>query len=316
MVKLTVKQLFEMNKSRFVLSMVSNPNTFDKLITNQNINRPQLALSGYYHRFPYDRIQLLGETEIIYLNSLPDELMYNRLREIMMNNIPCFIVSKGLSVPNQMEFIANELNIAIMTSRLSTEKLFWQLTKFLREYFCQSVTMHSTFVEVHGVGILLTGKSGVGKSESALELIEKGHTLISDDVTLIKSNDETLIGMRSNLGDCIIEVRGVGFIDVAKMFGIQAVRKENKVDLQVELVHWQENKDFERLGLKDEKTAILGIKIPIISIPVSPGKNVSVIIEVIAMNQILKSYGIDASLSMQQRLAEEIQKNTELRNKK
>ena len=306
MKRFTVKDLIENKGKDLSLSVISNPNTIDKLITNHNINRPQLALSGYYHRFPADRIQLLGETEIVYLNSLSSDVLYDRLREIMMHNIPCFIVSKGLSVPSQMEFLANELNVGLLISRFSTEKLFWELTKYLRDLFSQSLTIHSTLVEVYGIGILLTGKSGVGKSECALELIERGHTIVSDDISLIKSDDTRLYGFSPKKFECFMEVRGVGVIDVERMFGIQAVRKKTTVDVQVELMLLNENVDYERIGLGNETTEMLGINIPVVNIPVSPGKNVAVIIEVIALNQILKRNGYDAAKNLQKRLSDEI----------
>lgn len=314
MKELSVKQFFDLKKKDYVLSMVTNPQTLERLITDANINRPGLALAGYFQRFPYQRIQLLGETEISYLQSLSDDLLYERLKEIMMFSIPCFIVSKGLSVPNQMEFIANELNIPILVSRLSTIKLFWQLSRFLHDFFNPSLTMHATLVDVYGVGVLLTGKSGIGKSECALELIERGHRLISDDLTLIKSDEISLIGTSPKNYGYFMEVRGVGVIDIERMFGIQAVRKKTIVDIQVELMLWHENMDYERIGMGGKTTEMLGLKIPIVNIPVSPGKNVAVIIEVIAMNHILKTYGYDAAQALQLKLTEEIHNKTKVRN--
>jgi HPr kinase/phosphorylase len=308
MKSLSVKQFFESKKKDFVLSVVSNLNTLDKNITEANVHRPGLALAGYYQRFPYHRIQLLGETEISYLQSLPEDVLYDRLKELMMFSIPCFIVSKGLSTPSQMEFIANELNIAVLSSRLSTVKLFWGLSRYLRDFFNPSLTMHGTMVEVHGVGILLTGKSGIGKSECALDLVERGHVLIADDLVMIKSDELSLIGTSpKTIDDYFMEVRGVGIIDIERMFGIQRVRKNTVVDVQVELMLWHENMEFERIGLSGETTEMLGLKIPKINIPVSPGKNVAVVIEVIAMNHILKTYGYDAAQVMQMNLVREIE---------
>ena len=312
---LSVKHFFESKRKDFVLSVVSNINTLDKNITEANVHRPGLALSGYFQRFPYQRVQLLGETEICYLQSLSDDVLYERLKEIMMFNIPCFIVSKGLSVPNQMEFIANELNIAVLSSRLSTEKLFWRLSRYLREYFSPSLTLHGTLVEVYGVGVLLTGKSGIGKSECALELVERGHVLITDDLAMIKSDELSLIGTSpKNTDYYFMEVRGVGIIDIERMFGIQRVRKSTTIDVQVELMHWHENIEYERIGLSGDTAEMLGIKIPKVNIPVSPGKNVAIIIEVIAMNHILKTYGYDAAQVMQQNLVKEIEKKLEIRS--
>jgi len=310
MKKLTVKELYDLKCKDFAFSLESNMDTLNKMITNQNVNRPQFALFGYFERFPYERIQLLGETEIVYINSLSEDALYKCLSEVMLNNIPCFIVSKGLTVPNQMKFLANEMNIAILRSRLSTEKLYWELSRFLREYFTQSLTMHATLVEVNGVGILLTGKSGIGKSECALELIERGHIFICDDITRVILDDTTLVGMPQKEDESFMEVRGVGIIDVERMFGIQSVKKKTFINIQVELVLWNENMDYERIGIDGKTTEMLGVNIPLVNIPVSPGKNVAVIIEVIAMNQILKSYGYDASKIKQQKLSDEIKNKT------
>jgi len=310
MKELSVKELFELKKNDLVLSIVNNHTTLEKSITDASLHRPSLAITGFFQKFPYRRIQILGETEIIYLQSLPEDTLYDRMKEIMMFNIPCFIISKGLSVPNQMEYIANELNIGILSSRLSTGRLFWALSRFLFDYFNPSLTIHGTLVDVFGVGILLTGKSGIGKSECALELIERGHGFVSDDLTTIKSRDINLVGFSQKDFGYFMEVRGVGIIDIERMFGIQSVRKETIIDVQVELMQWNENMDYERIGIGGEKTDMLGIKIPIINIPVSPGKNVAVIIEVIAMNHILKTFGYDAAQNMQQKLLEEIQKKT------
>ncbi|MCL1826905.1 MAG: HPr(Ser) kinase/phosphatase [Candidatus Cloacimonetes bacterium] len=310
MKELSVKELYQQNKEELVLTAVSNPKTLEKRIHDAHLHRPSLALTGFYQKFPFNRVQILGETEIIYLQSLPEDVLFDRLKEIMMYNIPCIIVSKGHSVPSQMEFLANELNIAVLISRLSTGNLFWRLSRYLQDFFNPSLTMHGTLVDVYGVGIFLTGKSGIGKSECALELVERGHGFVSDDLTTIKSLDMKLLGSSQKDFGYFMEVRGVGIIDIERMFGIQSVRKETLIDVQVELMQWNENMDYERIGLGGETTDLLGIKIPIINIPVSPGKNVAVIIEVIAMNHILKTFGYDAAQNMQQKLADEIQKKT------
>jgi len=232
---------------------------------------------------------------------------------MMSMNIPCFLISKGLSVPSQMEFIANEKNIPIIVSRLATEKLYWQLSRFMRDYFAPEQSLHGTLVEVFGVGILLAGRSGIGKSECALELIERKHRLITDDIVKLKLQEDKLYGSATKDIGHFMEIRGVGIIDVERMFGIEAIRKECRIDIQVELMPWRENMDYERIGLTNQHTELLGINIPTIYLPISPGKNVSVIIEVIAMNHILKIYGYDGAEAMQRKLAEEMQQKTRLR---
>ncbi|HHE64623.1 MAG TPA: HPr(Ser) kinase/phosphatase, partial [Bacteroidetes bacterium] len=291
----SVRDFFEEKRKDYSLSLVTQDKTLDKEITSEFLNRPGLAFTGYFERFAYQRIQILGETEITYLQSLSDEQLYNVIKEVFVYDIPCLIVTKGLSVPSQMEFLANEMNIPILISRLNTDKLFSILRNYLAELFAPTKTIHGTLVDVYGVGILLTGKSGIGKSECALDLVERGQRLVTDDVVKITVLNDKLIGSSTNNYGHFMEVRGVGLIDVAKMFGIQAARKNKRIDVQIELMPWKDNLDYERIGLTDNTIEILGIRIPIIYLPVSPGKNVSVVIEVVALNYILKRYGYDAA---------------------
>ncbi len=314
MKKITVKDFYQEKKEDFSLSVVTTPKTLKNTISSQYLNRPGLVISGFFDRFAYRRIQILGETEISFMQTFDDGALYDRLREILMYGIPCFIVTKGLSVPKQMEYLADEMNIAILSSRLTTDRLYLALRKYLEKVFAPTKSMHGTLVDVYGVGVMLTGKSGIGKSEAALDLVERGHRLITDDVVKLRLNDETVLGMPSNDYGHFMEIRGVGLIDVEKMFGIQAVRKKKRVGVQVELMPWSDNMDYERIGLTDNLVDILGIKIPIVYLPVSPGKNVSVIIEVIALNHILKIYGYDAAQEYAQRLQQELAKKAQKRS--
>ncbi len=314
MKKISVKDFFQNRKKEFSLSLITQPETMNKNIISQYLNRPGLAFAGYFERFAYQRIQILGETEISYLQSLSDEDLFNIVKEVLVYDIPCFIVTKGLSIPQQVEFLANEMNIAILSSRLTTDKLYHSLRKYLGEYFAPTKTIHGTLVDVFGVGILLTGKSGIGKSECALDLVERGQRLITDDAVKIVTQDECVMGTSTNDYGHFMEVRGIGLIDVAKMFGIQAVRKQKRIDVQIELMPWKDNMDYERIGLSENYVDILGIKIPIIYLPVSPGKNVSVIIEVVAMNHIMKLYGYDAAKEYTKKLQQDLQKKAKFRN--
>ncbi|HPR18353.1 MAG TPA: HPr(Ser) kinase/phosphatase [Candidatus Cloacimonadota bacterium] len=312
MKKLTVQDFFEEKKKDFLLTVITQPKSLDKEITSEFLNRPGLAFAGYFDRFSYQRIQVLGETEITFLQSLKDEKLYNIIREVFVYDIPCLLVTKGLSIPAHMEFLANEMNIPILSSRLSTDKLYNSLRKYLAGIFAPSKTIHGTLVDVYGVGVLLTGKSGIGKSECALDLVERGQRLVTDDVVKITSLDDVLIGSSTNDYGYFMEVRGVGLIDVAKMFGIQAARQNKSIDVQIELMPWKDNLDYERIGLTDNFVDILGIRIPIIYLPVSPGKNVSVIVEVVALNYILKRYGYDAAREYTQKLQDDLKKKVKL----
>jgi HPr kinase/phosphorylase len=314
MKELGVQELLHEKKEELSLSLVTNEKTAQKKIINQYLYRPGLALAGYFERFSYKRIQILGETEISYLQSLKDDEMYDRLKELFMYDIPCVIITKGLSIPKQMEYLANEMNVAVLSSRLTTDKLFHVLRKYLDDYFAPSKTIHGTLVDVFGVGILITGKSGIGKSECALDLVERGHRLVTDDVVKMIIRNDILMGMSTNDYGYFMEIRGVGLVDIEKMFGIQAVRLQKSIDVQLELMPWQENMDYERIGLGDNFVDMMGVKIPSIYLPVSPGKNVSVIMEVVAMNHILKMYGYDAAKVYVNRLQDHLEKKRKIRS--
>ena len=306
MKSIKVKDFFHEKKDDFSLSLLTDSKMVNKEIISEHINRPGLAFAGYFERFAYKQIQVLGETEISFLQSLKGEKLYDIIKEVLVYDIPCFIVTKGLSVPDQMKFLANELNIPIFISRLSTDKVFHLLNTYLREFFAPTKTIHGTLVDVFGVGILLTGKSGIGKSECALDLVERGQRLVTDDVVKMIAKDGKIIGKSANNYGYFMEVRGIGLIDVAKMFGIHAVCLEKQIDVQIELMQWKDNMDYERIGLTENHVNILDTKIPIIYLPVSSGKNVSVIIEVVAMNYMLKSYGYDAAKEFTQKIQADI----------
>ncbi|MCD4828547.1 MAG: HPr(Ser) kinase/phosphatase [Candidatus Cloacimonetes bacterium] len=310
MKELSVKELFEKKKKDFALSVITQPRTLNNTISEAQLNRPGMALAGYLDRFSYKRVQMLGETEISYLQTFSDDALYERLKEMFEYGIPCIFITKGLSVPHQMEYLANEMNIALISSRLTTEKLALNLSQYLRNYFAPKRSLHGTLVDVFGVGILITGSSGIGKSECALDLVERGHRLIADDLVKITLQNNTLMGTPARDAGWFMEIRGVGIVDIERMFGIQAVRLRKQIEVQVELMPWRDNMDYERIGLKNNWSSIHGVNIPVIYLPVSPGKNVSVIIEVISMNHILKTFGYDAAEAYTRRLKEEIKRQS------
>ena len=315
MKKLSVKEFYELKKKDLSLSLITHPNTMQGYITTSFLNRPGLALTGYFDRFEYNRIQIFGETEISYLQSLKEKALYNNIKETLVYDIPAIIITKGLSVPKQIEFLANEMMIPIFLSRLSTDKIYNSLRIYLQSVFAETKTIHGTLIDVFGVGILLTGKSGIGKSECALELVERGQRLITDDVVKITSKEDILVGGATNNYGHFMEVRGIGLIDVAKMFGIQAVRMKKRIDVQIELMPWKDNMDYERIGLSNNSVDILGNKIPIIYLPISPGKNIAVIVEVVAMNHISKLFGYDAAKEYTNKLQEDLKRKSKMREK-
>ncbi len=293
--------------------MISEPETLTKKIRSPHVNRPGLALAGFLELFSAERIQVFGETEVRYLQSLKEEDLLLRVREMFKTDIPCIIVSKGLTLPPVLEYLANDLHIALVSSRLSTINLISNLTRYLQDIFALEKTIHANLVDVFGRGILLTGKSGIGKSECALDLVHRGHSLVGDDLITMRYLDNKLVGRPGRDFGYFMEIRGVGFVNVERMFGIERTRRYKTIDLQIELMPWQDNMDYERIGLSNSYVEHLGVKIPIIYIPVSPGKNVSVIVEVAAMNMILKGEGYDAAEDFNQKLHEEIRKKSLLK---
>ncbi len=310
---ITVREFFDSKKKDLALTLLTEPETLNKKLSSPHLNRPGLALAGYLEVFASDRIQILGEVEVRYLQSLKEDLMLQRVRSVFQTDIPCIIVSKGLTLPPALEFLGNDLNIPILYSRISTIQLIQQLSRYLLDLFALEKTIHATLVDVFGLGILLTGKSGIGKSECALDLIHRGHSLVGDDLITIRFLDDQLFGRSGREFGHFMEIRGVGLVNVERMFGIERIRRQKTIDLQIELMPWQENMDYERIGLANNYAEHLGVKLPIIFLPVSPGKNVSVIVEVAAMNMILKGIGYDAAEDFNRRVNDEIRRQTLLK---
>ncbi len=312
---LTIEIIFDLKKSDFALNILSKKESLKKQISTPELNRPGLALAGYVDTFAYDRIQILGETETKYLKSLTPSKRYDAIKNVFTQfDVPCIIIAKGLYPTKELVFLADENNIPVLQSRLSTVILYHKLTSFLQDWFAPSKSIHGTLVSVFGVGILITGQSGIGKSECALDLVSRGHRLVSDDVINIKRKEGIIIGEANKKLGHFMEIRGIGLLDIEAMFGIQAIRMQKRIETQVELIPWRHNMDYERIGLKERFNRFLDVAIPIIYLPVSPGKRIAVIIEVIAMNHMLKVYGYNAAEVFDKRIKEEIERKSKTRD--
>lgn len=308
---LTVERLFKERKEVLDLSLLAGEEGISRPIQTAEVFRPGLALAGNTSRFAYKRVQILGETELAFLASLAPESRIASIQTLTSFPIPVLITTKGIVPPKELLEIANESKVPLLSSRLTTSELITRLSYFLDSHFAPSVTKHGTLVDVYGVGLLYTGKSGVGKSECALDLVERGHRLVADDVVKItRKMENTIIGSGDELLGQHMEVRGIGIIDIEKLFGIRAVRLQKRIEVEVRLTLWDETESYERLGLEDRYTAILGVEIPVVTIPISPGKNITVISEVIAMNHMLKVYGESPAQQLSKRLSERIQRQT------
>ena len=307
MPELTVEKIYSDRKNFFDITLLNSETGLKKKIVSAEVHRPGLALAGFMERFIHQRTQILGETEMKYLNQMSSATLHEAGERIFGNDIPMMIVSKGLTPPLDFLRIADKHGTAVFYSRLTTAELANRLSVYLDAFFAPSVTVHGTLVDVYGVGLLYTGKSGVGKSEIALDLVERGHRLVADDVVkIIRKSPDVIVGTGSELLGHHMEIRGIGIIDVEKLFGIRSIRLQKRIEVEVHLTLWSDDLDYERLGLEENATTILGVSIPQINVPISPGKNITVISEVISMNHMLKVYGENTAVEFSKRLAERL----------
>lgn len=261
-------------------------------IYERDLHRPGLALAGFTNLFTYKRVQIFGNTETRFLNHL-DEKERNRLFENFVRfKIPCIILTSNNKLPESLIDMATRAEIPVYSTRCSSTKAIYNITDFLDDQFSIYQQFHGSMVDVYGVGVLLVGKSGLGKSEVALDLIERGHGLVADDAVVIRRRGEstTLMARRNNIIDHFMEIRGLGVVDMKANFGIRAIRETKEVQVVVELLHWNSDMEYERLGLDAKSTKILGVEVPLVELPILPGKNITVIIEVVALNFLLKRY--------------------------
>lgn len=303
--KITVEKLYTTRYKELELTVLTDSDRgFSKKVKNSELHRPGLALTGFFERFADKRIQIIGQTEMAYISHLSIDRLNEISPQLFNFDLPLVIISKGLIPPDDFLKAANESDTAVLSSKLSTAELTNRLAAFLDHVFAPSIDVHGTLVDVYGVGLLYTGKSGIGKSEIALDLVERGHRLVADDVVKItRTAPDVLIGTGSELLGHHMEIRGVGIIDIEELFGIRSIRMQKRIEAEVHLTYWSETKNYERLGLEETMTTHLGVEIPIINVPISPGKNITVISEVIAMNHMLKVYGENSALEFSKKLS-------------
>lgn len=300
---ITVGFLYETTKDRFKLRPLNGENGFENQIRDKNLNRPGLALAGYVGLFTFDRVQLIGNTEVHYLHSLSPEQRAHALGRILEYKLPCIILTNDNKLDDDFLQAAAAKNIPVFGTPFETTKIVYFLADFLDDQFSLQVVLHGSLVDVYGVGVLLTGRSGIGKSEIALDLVERGHRLVADDVVMVTRKGEgILIGAGTDLVKHFMEIRGLGLLDVRSLFGIRAIRYQKRVEVVVELEEWKVDEEYTRTGLEDEKISILDVEILHVKLPIFPGKNVTVITEVIALNYLLKHYGYDAAKEFAKRL--------------
>ncbi|MFC5530754.1 HPr(Ser) kinase/phosphatase [Cohnella yongneupensis] len=292
---------------QFHLEIVAGEDGLRRKIVTDDLNRPGLEMAGYFNYYPADRAQILGRTELAFLETLTTEERRDRMERLCHEETPCVIITRGLDAPNELIEIANERQCAVLRSSVATTILLSRITNFLEKKLAPSATIHGVLVDVYGVGMLITGGSGIGKSETALELVKRGHRLIADDAVEIRqTSDNQLFGSAPDLIRHLLEIRGLGILNVMTLFGAGAVRNQTNISLVVKLENWQQDKQYDRLGLDEETTKIIETDVPLLTVPVRPGRNLAVILEVAAMNYRLKRMGYNAALQFTNKLTEAI----------
>ena len=301
--KLTVGRMIELMHESLELEQIGGGEGLDRPIENPNVSSPGLVLAGYVERFPSRRLQVLGETEITYLKSLDPETRFRNLTTFFSFPIPCVFVTKGQEPGPDLVSLAAAAGIPLLRSRLKTNEFYTRIKPWLEEEFAATTNLHGSLADIFGVGVLFVGRSGIGKSECVLDLVERGHRLVADDLVIAKRRGGGIvIGRGHELQKHHMEIRGVGLVDIPAIFGVRAVRQQKRIEVVVQLETWDHDAPVDRTGLDTETTTILDVELPKVRVPLNPGKNITVIAEVIAMNHLLKYAGVDPAERFNERL--------------
>jgi HPr kinase/phosphorylase len=275
----------------------------DRQLPDAEVASPGLALAGYTGRFAPNRLHVLGETEITYLRSLPAAERLHRLEHFFTFDLPCVFVTKGQEVPQELLDLAKQRGVPVLRSRLKTAEFYRRVKPIVEDAFAPRTTLHGSLADVYGVGLLFVGRSGIGKSECVLDLVERGHRLVADDVVQVtRRGHDVLIGRGHELAAHHMEIRGIGLIDIPALFGVRAVRQQKRIEVIVQLEDWETAKDSDRSGLTRQDTMILEVPVPKVVVPLNPGKNITVISEVVAMMHLLRYSGVDVAAAFNERL--------------
>jgi HPr kinase/phosphorylase len=304
LVKVRTKDIIE----KFDLELISGEEGINRPISTSDISRPGIEMAGYFEYYPAERIQLLGKTELSFLQQLNHFDRVSRLERLCTDITPGIIITREMDIAQELIDACEREAVPLMRSKQKTTRFSSLLTNFLESKLAPTTAVHGVLVDIYGVGVLITGKSGVGKSETALELVKRGHRLVADDCVEIRQEDEgVLIGNSPDLIEHLLEIRGLGIINVMTLFGAGAVRSNKRITLVINLELWDKTKQYDRLGLDEEKMKIIDSDITKLTVPVRPGRNLAVIIEVAAMNYRLKKMGMDAAKQFNARLHDVIE---------
>ena len=308
---ISVREFYNSFKERLQLQLVAGETGLDRIIQERSLNRPAAALTGYFKYFAWRRVQLLGAGEMGYLRDLSTSDEEKVLKKLFERNIPCLVISRKLMPSRVMKALADQFSVPVIRSVLSSKELTTEATLLMEEKFAPQTHMHGTLLDIRGIGTLICGESGVGKSECALALIERGHSLVADDLTYVKRmSDDRLIGSPAELSRGYMECRGLGIINVAELFGVRSVRLKKQIDLVINFISWNPDIYEERTGLDEKFQEILDIKVPLVEILVRPGRDMARLVEVAAMIQVFKQMGHDSAAEFNERLIAHISAET------
>jgi len=313
-VTLRLRDLLSRRGNPLELEPLTGETGLDRALPESDISSPGLVLAGYTGRFVPNRLHVLGETEITYLTSLDDEARRNVILTFFSYDLPCVFITKGQSPPEPLLTTAKDRGIPVLRTKLKTAEFYRRVKPILEAAFAPKTTLHGSLADVYGVGLLFTGRSGIGKSECVLDLVERGHRLVADDIVIVtRRGADVLIGQGHELAGHHMEIRGVGLIDIPALFGIRAVRQQKRIEVVVHLEDWDSEADTDRTGLTRQEITVLEVKLPKVSVPLNPGKNLTVISEVVAMNHLLRMSGVDSAAAFNDRLIRRMKEQRGLR---
>jgi HPr kinase/phosphorylase len=304
-----VGELLEREEEGLPLQLLAGRSGLDRAILLSRVQRPGLALTGYTDYIRYGRVQIMGASELGYLRKLPGRRRAAIISRLARCRISCFIVTKGLRPPAELVDEAEAQGIPLLVTPAESTPFIKSLAAFLDERLAMRLHLHSVLMDVFGLGVLIVGESGIGKSECALDLIDRGHRLVGDDVVEIKRMGDALVGSSPDLTRYHMELRGLGVINIKDLYGVSSIRISKRVELVVSLERWEPGKEYDRLGLRDERFLILGVDVPLVRMPVAPGRNIAILVEVASRNQLLKERGYDAARRLAERVDRMIEAN-------
>ena len=306
-VQTTVRSLLTNELDDLALKLITGDDGLDRIIARPRVQKPGLAFAGYYEYIKPWRVQIIGESEIKYLQSLPPRLREKRVRDVTALDVSCFIVTKGIAPLDEFRQECEKRSVPLLSTVGMSSTTITRVTYVLEETMAPRITMHSGLLDVYGIGVLLLGDSGIGKSECALDLVYRGHRLIADDMVVVKRHpNDVLLGYSNDLLRHHMELRGIGIIDIKDLFGVASTRDVKPIDLVVKLEKWVEGTEYDRLGIAGETYEMLGVHKPYVRLPVASGRNLALLVEIAARNHLMKLQGYDSARAFTQKIDEQI----------